>query len=224
MEDQVVNAADTPEVATPEQQETQSPPQAVQEPEDANTRNWRELRKTVAELKRENQYLRHKVEQPPAPVQEPEAEPPAADDDIVTNKVLKRKVQELEGLIKKKDAETVEERLLTKFNDFHDVVSEENVNLLKQNDPELAASIAALQHDPFKQGTAAYKILKKMDYTQQRQIMHDKAKSDENAKKPVSANAVKPSPLSQANRFANGLTQDLKKALWKEMQEARKGA
>lgn len=217
-----------PEVANPEvevqqtqQTETETPPEAAQPKEDPQERNWREIRKTVSELKRENQYLKQKLETPAPP-------PPAEnldDEDIVTEKRLNKRLRDIETLIKQKEVESVEDRLKSKYSDFHEVVSEENCELLKQNDPELAASIAALQGDPYKQGLAAYKILKRSDYTQQRQTMQEKVKTAENAKKPVSSNAVrKQGALAEANRFSNGLTPDLKKALWKEMQEARKGA
>ncbi len=55
--------------------------------------------------------------------------------------------------------------------------------------------------------------------------MQDKAKLDQNVKKPMSVQAVrKQGALSEANSFANGLTPELKKSLLAEMASARKGA
>ena len=54
--------------------------------------------------------------------------------------------------------------------------------------------------------------------------MQDKARIEQNAKKPVSVQAVrKQGVLSEANQFAMG-SPEHKKALFKEMQEARKRA
>ena len=58
-------------------------------------------------------------------------------------------------------------------------------------------------------------------------IEADKRKAQENSAKPRPMASVSPqqgeSPLSHANAFANGLTPELQKQLWKEMQDAKKG-
>jgi hypothetical protein len=56
--------------------------------------------------------------------------------------------------------------------------------------------------------------------------MADKLRAQKNAAKPKPLASVNPqqgdSPLSKANAFANGLTDDLKKQLRKEMEDARR--
>lgn len=222
------NASVIQEIASPEQQD-QPVSQAVEETqpaapvEDPQERNWREIRQSLKELKRENQYLRQQVEssqQRPVSQEEPEDDEP-----YVTPKKLNKQLSDFEQRLKMKEAETVEDRLRSKYNDYDDVVSVENVEYLKQNDPELALSIQALAGDPYKQASAAYKLLKKTDYYMNKNTMQDKAKIADNSKKPMSVQAVrKQGALGEANRFANGLTPELKKALFAEMQAARKGA
>jgi hypothetical protein len=218
--------ANLQEVVTPEQ-ESQPETVAVDTPpvpqEDAQERNWREMRQAFKELKRENQFLREQFERAQQPAKE--EEDTDENEPYVTPKSFKKKIHELEQRLVAKEAESIPDRLRAKYADFDEVVSVENVEFLKQNDPELAISLASLASDPYKQGIAAYKLLKRSDYNSNKVSMQEKAKIAENAKKPTSVQAVrKQGALSDANKFANGLTPELKKTLYAEMQAARKGA
>ncbi len=54
--------------------------------------------------------------------------------------------------------------------------------------------------------------------------LREKQKAIANSQKPVSVNAVtKSSAIGNAHMFENGLTPELKKSLWDEMERARKG-
>jgi len=194
--------------------------------EDPQERNWREARQALKELRRQNDELRQQIGQMQSPkVDDSDEEESTDKDEWVTEGRLHKKLSALEQKIKQREAETVIDRLRGKYADFDDVVSEENIAYLKQHDPELAEGIAALKHDPYRQGLAAYKTLKRTDYFMNRQSVADKAKVAENSKKPVSVQAVrKAGALAEANRFDRGLTPELRKTLWQEMQEARKGA
>lgn len=219
------------DLVSPEQQEvdvseqveqTQYPPVPEEDPQE---RNWREARQALKELRRQNEELRQHLTQLNQPKAEENPEEELAEDDWVTVKGLKKTISQLEEKFQKRESETVIDRLRGKYSDFDDVVSEENIAYLKQNDPELAESIEHLRNDPYRQGIAAYKLLKKTDYYLDRQSMQDKAKAVENGKKPVSVNAVKKGgALSEANKFDRGLTPELRKQLWQEMQQARKGS
>ena len=50
----------------------------------------------------------------------------------------------------------------------------------------------------------------------------ERAKAESNMKKPVPSQSVKGGGNSQESIFLNGLTPELQKQLWKEMEEARK--
>jgi hypothetical protein len=224
MDEEKTSDIQTQEVVSPESVQPETQEVVEQKPEESSQeKNWRELRTALKELKRENQHLRQQFEQtkqPNKPHEEEEENEP-----YITPKTFKRKLHELETKLKEKEVEGVSDRLRAKYSDFDEVVSVDNVEYLNTHEPELALSLAALKSDPYKQGIAAYKILKNSELSQNKVNMQDKAKIQENAKKPTSVQAVrKQGALADANRFSNGLTPELKKSLWAEMQNARKGA
>lgn len=193
--------------------------------------NWAETRKKMQELDRQNRELADKLnamEKPKAPVHNDDDElDKLGDDDIMTKAQAKRlatkMAKEVVGdIIKQRDASTVDERLSNKFSDFANVVTKENIELLKQDEPELAMS---LYHnpDPFQQGVAAYKMLKRLGIGEEVKNSPEKEKAQKNASKPVSVNAVsKNSAIGNAHLFENGLTPELKAQLLKEMRDAAK--
>lgn len=218
---------------TPETQEALPQDGELTDQEDPQEKNWRELRQTLKEFKnenkeirRENQYLAQKLMEmdsgrKPVSTEEEEVD----EDELVTYKSLKKYEQKLNQKLKAAEAETAVDRIKARFQDFEEVVTPENVRYLQENEPELVASLQNLKNDPYKQAIAAYKLLKKTDYYVNKEGEAMKKRAEENSKKPVSANAArKGTALADANRFANGLTTDLKSQLWKEMQEARKMA
>ncbi len=219
--------SELPDVATPEQDQLQEAAlQAEQETpnnareEDPQERNWRNARQKMQEQNDQIQALKQRLEEIQAPKSDPEPIDDLTDDDFVRGYHLKKKLEAMEKALQKNEAESAISRARTQFSDFDQVVSVENVELLKQNDPELAISLKALANDPYAQALATYKLLKRTDYSQQKQSMENKQRIEKNLKKPPSINSV--APLAEANNFANGLTPELKKALQKEMSEAVK--
>jgi len=225
MNEEIQEAPQQEQIVEQMQETAQEPVQQVAPivtPEDPQERNWKEARRALNELRQQNEELRLHLSKMQQPQQQEEQTSP---DDWVTEKKLQNKIQELEHKIKAKDAETVVDRLKGKYSDFDDVVSEENINYLRENDPELAISLQALASDPYAQGLAAYKMLKKTDYYLNREVMKEKKIIEANAAKPPSVNQVRKSgALAEANRFSAGLTPELKKSLLAEMAEARKNA
>jgi hypothetical protein len=70
---------------------------------------------------------------------------------------------------------------------------------------------------------AAYKLLKRLNPGEDMAKSVEKKKAIENSQKPISVNAVsRNSAIGNAHIFENGLTPELKKQLWKEMEDARK--
>lgn len=198
-----------------------------------NEHNWAEARRKMQEQERQNKDLQeqlreiqHKLQPPPK--EEVDELDNLSNDDIITvaqakklaTKMAKSVAQEV---FKQREAATVDERLKLKFSDFDQVVTKENIELLKQTEPELVMS---LYHnpDPYNQGVAAYKLLKKLG-SQEESMPSEKKKAMQNSQKPVSVNAVsKTSAIGNASQFENGLTKELKDQLWKEMQEIKKRA
>jgi len=208
-----------------QQQEEQHTQEQSKEEESPQDKNWKEIRNALRELKKENKYLREQALQSQNAQKQPVQPDPDDDEPYVTPRKLEKRIHDLESQLKAKDAESVEDRLRSKFSDYDEVVSTENVEYLQQHDPELVISIQRMSDDPYKQAMAAYKLLKKTDYHMNKASMEDKSKAESNSKKPVSVQSVrKQGALAEANRFSNGLTPELKKVLWKEMQQARKSS
>lgn len=146
------------------------------------------------------------------------------------NKVNK-KIQRLESQIKQYEQQvavsTVETKLKHAYPDFDSVVSVENLSNLRAAYPELASAINSTT-DLYSKAVSAYTMIKKLGIAPQEDTFHqEKAIAQKNASKPKPLASISPqqgdSPLSRANAFANGtLTDDLKKQLWKEMNEYRK--
>lgn len=229
---EAVENVETQDVVTPETAEVTEQPHEVSEApkpveESPQEKNWRAARQKMDEQTRHIQGLEYElnnIRQSLTP-KAVEAEPDFLTD---TEKKLYHKMKDLEERLEKKtaiDPDAIVERVRSRFNDFDSVVTPENLSNLKQNEPELAQSLISLKEDPYKQAIAAYKLIKRADWYQDGTTMADKQKAVDNSKKPVSVQAVrKQGALSDANRFANGLTPDLKASLLKEMNEARKGA
>lgn len=157
------------------------------------------------------------------------------DDDLVEGKEiakLVKKINNLESKLKKSQQQSsqmsVETRLKMQYPDIEKVLSQENLMRLKNEEPELAYTIS-MNPDLYSQSVTAYKQIKKLGIVQDQPIQNyetEKQIIQKNISKPrpvVSINAQQgDSPLSRANAFANGLTEDLKKQLQREMAEIRK--
>lgn len=218
------------------QQETQQvQPEAAQEStpevpkEDPQEKNWRAARMRYEELRHQNQLLQQELEfvrkqqSQVSSKDEPDEEEYLTDSEKKLNQKIKSLESKLEKTLSKEQDFTID-RLRSKFTDFDEVLSLENVNFLKENNPALAKAIYSLKDDPYEQGLAAYEALKNTSWYKQKQLMEEKTKIEQNSKKPMSVQAVrKQGALSEANRFANGLTPELRKSLQQEMAQARKG-
>lgn len=215
-----------------ENQNSESQRQTGSKPKVDQAYNWAEANRKMKELDRQNREMQDKLErferQKTQHVEVDELDK-LGDDDIMTKaqakKLAERVAQKAASeAIKQREAATVEERLSLKHPDFADVVSKENIELLKQTEPELALSLSH-NPDPYAQGVAAYKLIKKLGLGREAEVSPEKEKAKINAQKPVSVNAVaKQSAIGNAHMFENGLTKELKGSLWKEMQDCAKRA
>lgn len=225
---EVQEDAQNPQDSSQSDEQLSSQDAQRQAEESAQERNWREMRRAMQELKRQNEELRsaftsRQSEQPQS------RETPLDEDDFVRGAHLKRSVQTLEHRLREQETKAAMADVRSKHPDYDEVVSEENVEWLKQNKPHLARSISSLQEDPYQMALAAYDVLKGTggDMTSQKKSQYNQKRLAENASRPASVHAPGKQgggALSEANRFANGLTDDLKKSLLQEMREASKRA
>lgn len=205
------------------------------QPETDKERNFRTLRENAVRYQRERDEAMARL----AAIEEAkQAQNPEEDNSINLNPddiVEGKHISKVSNEIKKLKAElnnyknqsyvaTTEIRLKTEFPDFDAVVTKENIETLKAMDPELAETIAA-NPNIYSKAKVTYNQIKRMGIVNNAYDA-DKAKAASNLAKPRPLASVNPqqgdSPLSKANAFANGLTDDLKKELWRDMQEAMK--
>ncbi len=221
-----------------EQEQTEQPtdipqevPQAAQQ-SSSKEQNLRILRERIEKMEHErNEYARLLKEAQSNRAEESDIS--IGDDDLAEGKHLKKIQQEVKRL--KQEAEQYKQqttltqteiKLKSQYPDFDKVVSSDNIEMLRITYPELATSINATP-DLYAKAVSAYTMIKQLGIHKEDVFSSDKERVLRNAAKPKPLAAVSPqkgdSPLSHANVFASGLTDDLRKQLIKEMNESRRG-
>jgi len=213
---------------------TQQPEQAPEvnpHADNAASVNMANLRAAKDKAERENAAIRAELEEMRKnnlDVDDDGEDEDYGDEDFVEGKHLKTEIdsvkKQLEAYKMQQVANTDEERLKRTYSDFESVVNPASIAKLKELDPESADTIAMSRSSLYSRGSAAYKRIKELNLVDTH--AGDRANAEANVAKPRPSNSVSPqtgdSPLSMANAFSNGLTPDLKKQLWKEMQDAAK--
>jgi len=156
--------------------------------------------------------------------QEEETPEEFLDDTERLQKEVETVKKQLESYQKQQAMSADESRLKSVYSDFEQVVNNDTIAKLREVDPETAETIATSQASLYARGAAAYKRIKELNLDDR--YAKDRQKAQENVNKPRPMNSVSPQtgdgPLSMANAFASGLTPELKKQLWAEMQAASK--
>lgn len=204
-------------------QEVQEPTQEAQVQESKQDRNWREMRKKLEYYEQRLEDFEKRQPSAPQPQQE-EEELSLADDDIVTAKDVKKLAKKMAKELYQQErmryeAETAEDRLRSKYSDFDDVVSEENVRKLIKDEPELAKVLRATS-DPYAKGVAAYRYIRTMERANPEQV--DKQTIRQNLQKPRTTSSIKESGLDHAEEFASGrMTTEMRQKLYEEMRASQ---
>lgn len=152
-------------------------------------------------------------------------------DDLVEGKHLSqvdKKIKSLEKQLKQYEQQTtlntIQSRLKSQYPDFDSIVSNQNIETLKAQYPELAQTLNS-STDLYATAVSAYTMIKKFGISQTPEQIEDVKRIQTNAAKPRPLTSISPqqgeTPLSRVNAFANGLTDELKEQLRKEMFAAR---
>jgi len=213
-------------VAPEAKSEDQSPEQVQQSSEGSKEYNFARLRQKAEESERKNIELERKVkeltdafEKKNAPPVEEDELSKLAPDDILTveqaaklsEKQAKKIVQEM---LNKQEMASLPSKARSQFNDFDNIVTEENIKKLEMEEPGLAAACSKAPN-PWE---ATYKVLKKFVLPQQegKSIQAD-VKMKESMSRPASSNSVgRQGPLSNANAWSEASKDDL----YREMMDA----
>lgn len=218
----------------PEEQPTQ-PVVEKQEERSPEKENWRLMREREKQLERERDEAHRRLKEYESLIASKqhveEDEVNLNPDDIPEWKHVDKKIKGLEkklaGYQQMAAEAAVEARLKAQYPDFDSVVNANSIDILKTTYPELASTINS-SGDLYNKAVSAYTIIRNMgimpdsnSYARDRELAH------KNTSKPRPLASVSPQegsdgPLSKANAFANGLTEELKTQLYKEMMEIRK--
>lgn len=227
-------------------QEPYAPEPVAQEPQEESfqAKNFKELRKKALEMQRERDEYAKRVAEYEAHIaslsgnkqqeypQEEDEDISLAPDELAEGKHLSkvgRKIKRLEEQLKtyqqSAHESAIETRIKTQFPDFDAIVNKENIEALRLMEPSLAQTINTTP-DLYHKAVSTYTLIKKLGIAVDGQYDADKQRALKNAAKPRALASVSPqqgeSPLQRANAFANGLTEELKAQLLKEMIAARK--
>ncbi len=231
------NIPDTQPDITETAEETQAVAQQAAPAEDAAAKNFRQLREKSDRIARERDEAMSRLREYESKAKAQES--PSDDDefsigpdDLAEGKHLskvqrqiKKLKEEINTYKQQTSTMTTEARLKTQYPDFDTVVSRDNVEEFRASYPELAQTLNA-STDLYATAVSAYTLIKKFGIGQQNAYNAEKEIIQKNAAKPRPLTSVSPqqgdTPLSRANAFANGLTEDLKEQLRKEMYAFRK--
>ena len=142
------------------------------------------------------------------------------------NKKMNQMQQQLKNYQSQSAESITEARIKATYPDFDRVVSQDNIAQLREDYPEIAATLSA-STDLYSKAVSAYTLIKQFGIHQDPALQNDRARVIKNSSKPRPLASVNPqqgdSPLSKANAFANGeFTEADRKRAWAEMVAARK--
>lgn len=221
---------ETPEII---QETEQVVEQQQEQKESERERNFKALREKAARLERERdealriaQELQHKSQEPA----DDDSDFNIGEEDIAEGKHLKKLHNEIRTLKKTLQQQQqvsseslAETRLRAQYPNYEKILTTDNIAALREQAPELAEAIGATQ-DIYKKAAATISAIKRLGIGTEDVYEQERAIAQKNAQKPKPVAALAPqqgdSPLSKANAFANGLTDELRAQLHREMVEA----
>lgn len=198
----------------------------------AELRKAREAAERKAEkLERERELLMEQLlSQAPKPSKrdpEEEYDYSLADDDLSTGKDIKKTNNKIHALEKRLKDMQEEARIRAKYPDLDQVVTDENIYLLRTKEPEIAQSLN-MAPDSWDKLAAVYTMIKKTGIHKVHNYDSQKIQAATNAAKPKPLASISPqtadTPLSKANAFAadRKMSKETAANTWREMQAAMK--
>jgi outer membrane translocation and assembly module TamA len=204
---------ETTQASETNQHEAQASPQ-----NEDNIRQLREARKK-AEKERDEYLQRLKTYEEQQKKQEV---PPVERDpsDLVEWRDVQTEISKLKQEINQYQQQTfqstTETRLKSQYPDIEQVLTADNIDKLKESDPELAAMIDENQN-LYTKASVAYKYIKKMGIYSDKNYDKEKETITHNSTKPRSSSAAgQASPLSEMNNFIDN-PEEHRKKLYKDM-------
>lgn len=169
-------------------------------------KNWQEVRRKMREQQELIEQSQRKIAELTASKSPPEEENWGInDEDLAEGKHIKELKKELKTLrreLQSKEMETVQERVNLRFPDYNSVVTQENIDILREKKPYLAKALSRFDNQ-YELAVEAYDLIKTYVVGQEPSMSLEAKKAQENSMKPRSVQAVsKTSSLAEANQFA----------------------
>lgn len=232
LEDQHEETSEVEQVETAAEQAA-PPAVAVQESEQA--RNFRAIREQKERAERErDEAIRILREIEASKNQQPQEDLDfsIAPDELAEGKHLTKVQKKIKALEDKnreyerrmQDVQTMM-TIKDQYKDYDSIMSTDNINKLEKEHPEIASIImSSAQQDPYKARVSTYKFIKSLGIVPNDIAETQRVQSNSAKPRPLTSVAAQQgtSPLSKANAFENGLTDELAASLRKEMAAARK--
>lgn len=199
--------------------------------EEQKEADFKELRAAKKRVERErDEAIRLLRERETAKPKEVKEDVDLSPNDLVEWRHVEAKIKNLEERLEKVNQNStqtaIETRLKSQYPDIETVVSRENLERLRDLYPEEAEAIDSIGN-LYHKAVMARTIIKNLGIQKEKDYKAEVQRAQANASKPKPSNSIAPqssdSPLTKANAFAGGLTDELKKQLLREMSEARKG-
>ena len=237
LQDSINNAIADKQLTEPEVQEEtteqEADPVEVAAPKKEDHPNFKALRSKAEQAERERDDYARRLQQYEQQQAQQDPEYKINPDDIVEGKHLSKydkKIKQLEDQIRNYQQQSselgAEARLKATYPDFDKVVNATSIEALREALSRYSRKLLAqiLIYTPKRQ--AHINLLNSSALYQEDMFVGEKAKAQANAAKPRPLAGVSPqqgeSPLSRANAFSEGLTDNLKSELHKEMIAAMK--
>ncbi len=182
------------------------------------TQDFRNLRTAKERLEFENRELQARISK----IEEERKKEKYDPDELVERSYVDKQLKETKAEMQRMSNEY---RLKANYPDFDKVVNETTIAKLKEKNATIAAAIGQVP-DTYSQAAAAYEAIKTMGIYNEDVYSDDRQRAQDNANKPRPLQSIAPqkgdSAVPTATAFGEGLTDERKREVWKEMQHYMK--
>lgn len=200
--------------------------------------NLRIMRERMESIERENQEYKRILQQQQQPVEKDDLDDDVEDDSFIEAKQYKKNIRNIQKDLKEtkklleentrnNELNSAQVSLKAQFNDFDDVVTEENLKKLSDSQPVLYRTLLAAGNI-YDRGYSAYAIIKNGNISKKdSQYSNQDKRLEENKAKPRAIGNASPqagdTPLSKVGDYDRRiLTEERKDQLRKQVEEAKR--
>ena len=169
----------------------------------------------LSERERQLHQMQRQIEELQKPVKAKEPEDEYGDDDYTPRKTVRRDAEEIaDKKIREYEEKNWKRVVKADYNDFDNVVTNENIKMLEEQMPEISELIMR-SGNKIDMAAATYKAIKRLQKinSPSKEIEENRRNLEKNKDKPMSTAAVDKRPIAQVAKYSDSEYQEL----WKEM-------